>query len=312
MVTQDTTHIKEKIISFLREEGPNLPIRISREIGMDSMFASAFLSELLREQKIKISKMRVGTSPIYYVEGTEKQLEKYSEHLNFKEKEACNLLKQNKFLLDEPQHPAIKVALKSIPDFAKNFVINNKLIWRYFTVSQEDYFPKEKISKEIEQKPIQKEKEETTQIPKITVEEKQILTQETIKDPKIGKKIPQHSAINCTPKGEIKKKKKSVQKKSEKFFNIVKEYLTSKQIEILDIEGFSKDDLMLKIKINNEEKILIAYNKKRISEDEIIKAHKKAKETNLKYVILSFGEPLKKTNAFIEAIKQLENISKIE
>jgi hypothetical protein len=302
MATQDTTQIKEKIITFLKNNGPSLPIQISKEIQMDSLFSSAFLSELLSEHKIKISKMKVGTSPIYYLQETQNQLEKYSEHLNFKEKEAHNLLKENKFLINEQQLPAIRVALASIPDFAKSFESNNKLIWRYFTTSQEDYLKKE-IKKTTEKETVQNKNK--LQIP-----------QSMISEIKKNFSKEKEEIIKISPKPKIEKKKttrkKPNQKKNEKFFNIVKEYLTSKQIEIIDIEGFSKDNLMLRIKTNDEEKILIAYNKKRISEKEIIEAHKKSKETNLKYIILSFGEPLKKTNNFIEAIKQLDHISKIE
>ncbi len=291
---KDTTKIKENIIEFLKINGPSLPVHIGKSVGMDILFISAFLSELFRENKIKISKMRVGTSPIYYLGGTENQLEKYSEHLNFKEREAHNLLKQNKFLMNEIQHPAIQVALKSIPDFAKSFESENKLIWRYFIIPENEYFPKQK-----EIKPIQSP-------PKIISESEEDLPEEKKKTKEIEEK----------PKIKIEKKKiipkKTNQKKNDKFFNTVKEYLASKQIEIIDIERFSKDDLMLRVKINEKEKILIAYNKKRISEEEITKAHKKSKETGLRYMILSFGEPLKKTNAFIEAIKELDNISKIE
>jgi len=57
--------------------------------------------------------------------------------------------------------------------------------------------------------------------------------------------------------------------------------------------------------------LLIAYNKKRINENDIIKAHKKALELNLKYIILSLGEPLKKLTNLIEALKNLEKIEKI-
>ena len=59
------------------------------------------------------------------------------------------------------------------------------------------------------------------------------------------------------------------------------------------------------------EKLLVAYNKKRISELDILNAHKKASEKNLPYVILSLGETSKKLTSFIEAIKDLSGIEKI-
>jgi hypothetical protein len=130
-----------------------------------------------------------------------------------------------------------------------------------------------------------------------------------------GKKL-QETELNIFDKSKtkIKKpiKKKTSQKKNDKFFNKVKEFLTKKSIEILDIENFSKNDLILRIKINNQEKLLIAYNKKRINQEDIIKSYKKASELNLRYIILSLGDPLKKLNNFIEAIQNLDTIEKIE
>ena len=131
--------VKEAIIEFLKNNGPSLPIPIARQVKVDSLFVSAFLSELLSNQRIKISNMKVGGSPVYYAPGTEAGLEKYSEYLKSKEKEAYNLLKEHKFLDDSEEHPAIRVALRAIKDFAKHFESNGKLIWRYYLTPQSEY-----------------------------------------------------------------------------------------------------------------------------------------------------------------------------
>ena len=52
--------------------------------------------------------------------------------------------------------------------------------------------------------------------------------------------------------------------------------------------------------------------KKKITEKEIIEASKKAQELELNYSILSFGEPSKPINNFIEAIKGLNEIKRVE
>ena len=75
---------------------------------------------------------------------------------------------------------------------------------------------------------------------------------------------------------------------------------------------FSKNELILKIKTGYEEKILIAYNKKRVNEKDIIKANKKASEFNLPYMILSLGEPLKKINELMTALRNLSSIEKLK
>jgi midasin (ATPase involved in ribosome maturation) len=113
-------------------------------------------------------------------------------------------------------------------------------------------------------------------------------------------------------KKKLSTKPKVQDKKNERFFNTIKETLAKKQIEIIDIIGFSKGDLTLKIKEKEKEKILVAYNKKRLTELDITNAYKKAKEHDMGYIIFTLGEPAKKTTSFIEAIKNLSSIEKIE
>ena len=123
MPTQDTTPIKDKIISFLETNGPSLPVHIAKHINTNMLFASAFLSELLSNKKLKITNLRVGSSPVYYIPGQEKGLEKYAQYFKSKEREAYELLRERKFLIDSEQDPAIRVALRAIKDFA----FSNKL-----------------------------------------------------------------------------------------------------------------------------------------------------------------------------------------
>ena len=102
------------------------------------LFTSAFLSELYSDKKIKISAMKVGGSPLYFVPGHENQLEKYSQYLGSKEKEAYDLLQKNKILKDSEQQPAIRVALRALHDFAIPFKNNEDIYWRYLTFSEND------------------------------------------------------------------------------------------------------------------------------------------------------------------------------
>lgn len=337
MPTQDTLPIKEKIIKTLQEKGPSLPIHISREIGQSSLFTSAFLSELLSEKRIKISNMKVGTSPIYYVNGTESQLEKYSEHLKQKEKEAFMLLQEKKFLKDSEQEPAIRVALRAIKDFAKPFETSNgEFYWRYLNTSEEDFY-NQNSSKNNKEETSQKEginKEKTFQEDQEKSSSKELdiyddsLNNQTDQDSSNKKEentedISKKTAKTKSKKTTKKSSKKTTSKKSskntnEKFFNKVKEFLNQKSIEITDIENVGKSELIFRVKNsslsheNKKEKLLFAFNKKRISEEDLIKANKKASELQLEYIILSLGEPLKRLTNLIDAIKNLSDIEKME
>ena len=315
MPTQDTTILKDKIMQILRLKGPSLPSMVAKEINKDMLFTSAFLSELLSEKKIKTSNLKVGSSPIYFIPGQEIQLEKFSSHMKNKEKEAYDLLKSKKILKDKDLDPAIRVALRTIRDFAIPFKKNEDIYWRYFTLESSElerfFLPESKKSESniiqneiIKNNPSNQPKEIKPELKKelnIFEKKKQVSKEEKQEIEKPQKKVVRKKAI----------RKKSSNTKNEKFFDKVKEYLENNSFEILGFEGFSKSDLKLKIKKSDEECLLIAYNKKRINEKDILNAYKIAKEKNMKYMIISLGEPAKKITNFIEAVKNLKELDKI-
>lgn len=293
MPAQDTSQIKEKIVFTIKRRGPCLPVHIASEIQTSILFASAFLSELFSEKKIKMSHMRVGSSPLYFISGQEYLLENFSQHLRSKEKDAFNLLKEKKFLIDSKQEPAIRVALRSIRDFATPFKENEEIIWKYHT---ETGFPP-KLLKPIIQKKAEFVEEEIRVIEK--PKQLDIFGEET--------KEPIKKTVQKVPVKRVT----ASQRKNEKFFNKVKEFLAEKSIGISGIEGFSKTDLILRVIEEGIEKLLIAYNKKRITETDLLKAHKKASEYNLPYIILSLGDPPKKLENIIEAVRNLSGMGKL-
>ena len=364
MPTQDASHIREKILSILRMKGPTIPVYISQEIGTSMLFTSAFLSELLSDKLIKISNMRVGNSPIYFIAGQEPQLEKFSHYLKSKEKEAFLLLQESKFLKDSEQSPAIRVALRSIKDFAFHFRKNNEIFWRYLTAPESEFkqeitpieehkyieakpkpFDKrereigEKIIKDInieEIEEIRKDKEKlekkeeieteieeelkedegyiTLSLPEKIKEDEKLeeIMEETTKHEKTKTPKEKISKPKAKAKPEKTQKKPNVKKQDDKFFDKIKEFLSKETIEIVNLESFNKNEILLRIKSDGAEKLLVAYNKKKILDTDIINANKKASNLNLKYIILSMGEPSKKLSNLIESAQNLEKIEKIE
>jgi hypothetical protein len=327
MPTQDTSELKTNILSVLKQRGPSLPVHIAKETGLSILFSSAFLSELLSERKIKISNMRVGSSPIYYIPGQENKLESFSKHLGSKEREAFELLQNKKTLKDSEQHPAIRVALRSIKDFAIGTNKDGQIFWKYYLVAENPeqkkiepkIIEKSKVEIKVEEKP----KVEIKPEPKIIEEpKKEIKTEEPIVEEiskqsivKVGT-TPTQEKLETKELGIFdkpkKKAKKPAAKNNEKFFNKVKDFLSQNNIEILDIESFNKNELILKVRENEQEVLMVAYNKKRIAEEDIVRAHKKIADSNMNYKILSLGEPLKKVDDFIQAIKHLKGIKKIK
>ena len=318
-MSQDAAQIRGRIISFIRDNGPSLPVQIAKETGLSILFASAFLSELFGEKIINISNLRVGSSPLYFLPGQEPQLERFSQYVKGKEKEAYLLLKDKKILKDSELQPAIRVALREIKDFAIPFEKNDEIFWRYFLIEEPSDFAEERseVNKqdreqekieidisEVEEEPIQEISEDKSISPMgggvgITEE----ISKEEIKKEKPPKKL----------KSETKTKKPvKTEKKDDNFFNTIKEFLSKKEIEIVDIKDFKNNQALLKVKKDNREELLFVFNKKRISEKEILDAHKIASEENIPYSILSLGETTKKLSDLISAIKNLSSIDKIE
>jgi len=266
----------EKIIEVLKRRGPGLPIQLSKEIGLSSLFISAFLSELAHEKKVKISHLKVGGSPLYFLEGQEEQLERFYNYMHPREAEAFLLLKKKKILRDSEQKPAIRIALRSIRDFAVGFKVNDEIFWRYA------FAPESEIIELIEPKKVIKEIEITKTEPKEKIEEV----------------------------AEIKIKPKEIKKKPDKeaFLEDVKLFLNQKNIELVNLEIYDKKEVIAKIRFNlTPEKIhlLFAYNKKKINDKDLLKAYKKSLQYNLDYIVFFKGELSKKLKDTIDAYKNL-------
>lgn len=317
MRAENPMETREKIIGILRRRGPSLPVHIAKETGLSILFASAFLSELLSDKSIEMSSMRVGSSPIYFLRDHSYMLERFSQHLKSREKDAFLLIREKKFLRDSEQTPVIRVALRSIKDFALPFRRNGVIFWRYYLVPESE-FHEEVISEEKrsekEQKILEEPKKEVEVIVELTTpmekdkEEKEPAKESKEKTVEIFDKKPSQKI----QKTKAKKTKKKLAKTDDKFFNRVKEWLSGKSMEIIDIQNFNKNDLQLRIK-NKEgkEELLMAYNRKKVSDSDIIKANKKSQELGLPYNILSLGEPSKKISDLINAAKNLTGIQKM-
>jgi len=134
---------KEKILQFIKEKGPVLPIDIAKHINSNTLMASAHLSELSSNGKLRISSVKVGGgSPLYYLQGQESQLQRFADNLHEKEKRAYDLLSQKKVVKDNELEPVIRVALRAIKDYAVplqvNFKGNSEIFWRWYLLTNKE------------------------------------------------------------------------------------------------------------------------------------------------------------------------------
>ena len=270
----DVQEIKNKIVSILELEGPSLPVKIARKIEMSPVFASAILSELINEKRIKTSHMRIGASSLYLIPGQEKELENYIGALKRVEKEALELLKKDGILEDEIQEPAIRIALRSIKDFAIPFKEDEKIMWKYSFQSKEETLA---IKKEEQKKPEPTKKEKPEQ---------------ESKDEKF------ESPFNKTEKSE--------------FYNEVKTFLDKNKIKIIEEIQIDKKEIVARIGLDSTlgkvDYLLIAKNKKSLTEDEIKSSIQRAIYNQMPCLYIIRKEPSKK----IQKLLEKNNLIKIQ
>ena len=298
---QDVNRTKERIVNIIKERGPSLPVQIARTINVSPLFTSVFLSELYEESKLRMSSMKIGSSSLYLLGGQESQLENFIEHLNPREKETFFLIKKDSILEDEKQTPVTRVALRAIKDFAIPFklTINNaeKIFWRYAMLSEDEFNIKlQRLLNPLAPLPSK---------PKVPKPELKI---------GVPEEIPQTEPIAEIPKPEeIQKPAKKRKTDSLEFPNKLKDYLLSKEIEVLESLIEKKKEFVAKVRADTlfgkQEYYLIAKDKKKINETDLALALQKAQTEKMPALILSPGEIDKKA---IQYAKDWRNLVKFE
>lgn len=344
MTKIDVSDVKRKILEFLDKNGPSLPVPIAKHVNLQPMFASAILSELLNEKRIKTSSMKIGTSPLYLIPGQEYKLETFTENLTGVEKEAYLLLKDNRLIEDQAQEPRIRVALRGLKDFAIPTQMNDKLFWKYFTVSNNKV--REALQDEgnvaigervVGQQIWEDIKKETPNIsiksePKVeeilTETHEKIVTilskeaaqrahpQEEIHLPKKEVIIvEENEAPKEMAKIIVQEKPQKIRKMTEKeiFLEQVKRILQSKNIELIEVLQLDKKQVMAKARVNVDKTCILYFiDKKRPDDKDMLKAFKKAQEYNLPYYLFTQTQPQKKLKDTAELYKALLGFGSIE
>lgn len=132
---------RDQIIA-LAQVKPLLPNDVAKALNTNMLMASAMLSELSATKKLKVSRLKIGSSPLYFLPDKEEQLEKYLSSLNEKDRQTAEVLQKNKVLCDSEQDPLTRVSLRQISDFSRPIMVkeNDKeeLFWKWFLVSNEE------------------------------------------------------------------------------------------------------------------------------------------------------------------------------
>ncbi len=129
-------HVHDQVLAFLKTIGPTTPTKVSKTINSDIIIASAHLSDLASQGKVRISSLKLGGSPLYYLPGQEAQLYNFAEsNLNPKDFAVLERLKTDGVLRESTLDLLSKVALRSLKDFAVPLQVrtaeNAELFWKW-------------------------------------------------------------------------------------------------------------------------------------------------------------------------------------
>lgn len=280
---------REHIVELVKAKGPVLPVQISKEIGSNILMASAHLAELTASHRLRISTIKVGGSPLYYLPGQEEMLQKFTANMNDKEKKAYDSLQQSKILRDSEQEPVIRVALREIKDFAVPLNVthndNREVFWKWYLTPNDEA---EKIIKgklDILEKPAEKKVEEKK--PEV---QKQVIKEKTEPKPESSqKKEP---------------KKYKPREKDDIFLKDIIRFFEKNKITIISNEIIKRDseiDFIVEIPsvVGNLQYYCKARNKKKINDSDLSNAYVKGQLKRLPVIVLSPGELSSKAQEMI-------------
>ena len=326
---------RDEILKIIRSKGPVLPVQVSKEIGTSILFGSAMLSELVSAKFLKVSTVKIGGSPLYYLPEHAPRLQDFSKHLPQKEREAYAILKEKKVLRESAQEPAIKVALKNLKDFAwpLQVTVNNskEIFWRWYLLSNEDagsmikdalglngavpaeekeavqpeakenIAEKEKAAEEKETKPEEKKGEELKK-----AEEKQELavSPRTEKHPIQQKEAQQR--LEPLKGQNIKKETPPIpqEKQNGSFLLQILGYFQKNSIKVIEQEIVRKNSeidfvVLLQSAVGGLRYYCKAKAKKKVGDGDFSTAYVQGELRKLPVLFLSPGEPTKRANEML-------------
>lgn len=279
----------QAILEIINRKGPVLPVQVSKEINDNVLMASARLSELLSLKKIKISSLKVGGSPLYYLPGQEEKLRNFANNLGGVERKAYDLLEQSKVLRDAAMEPAVRVALRNIKDFAVPLQVSyqekTEIFWKWYLAENKEA--------EIVIKGIIDAISKSREIQEPQALQKAPEQQTRLEKPKEETKKPEDAI-----KKEIQKTRKAAQKIN--FLNEIKSFLSKAKINVLSTEEIKKNsefDMIIELntQLGNVKYFCKAKNKKNINEGDLSSALVNAQSKNLPLLFITNGKTSKKS-----------------
>ncbi|MBI2175915.1 hypothetical protein HYU40_01010 [Candidatus Woesearchaeota archaeon] len=308
--------ITDRVKQLVRMRGPVIPSQISKEIGTNILMASAILSELASKSDVKISSVKVGGTPLYYVPGQEAKLQNYLASLHQKEREAFEQLKSGGVLLDTALDPATRVAMRQLKDFAKPLEASidgeTQLFWKWYLLPNEE--AEAAIKKTLG---IAEERAQTTEktpaiarIEPVVGTQTAITTQQPVAAVAVQSAIQQQPVQTALLGGEATKPQASKQARPKaptqaalEFAKTANEFFAKNNIDIELERILSKSEaeytVLLPSPIGKLRYYCIAKNKKTCTDSDISSAIVQGQLKKLPVLMLTKGELTKKAQQLL-------------
>jgi len=282
---------KEIITQFIQQKGPCLPSHVYKELDTNVLFASAMLGELVSSGVLKVTNLKHGSSPYYYLEEHKDRLQEIAHLLNDKDKRAYALIKEREILNDAEQQPLMRVSLRAIKDFAVPLQIGykgkNYFFWKWYMISDQEAEKKIKsiMGIVIENPP---EKEEQRRLGPVVEEKKE---EAPVYEPeqKREKRIQKKKEVDTSQKMDI-----PLLKQLEEHFK--KNNITIVEQELMNKKGTEVDMIIeLPSAVGKLQYYCKAKSKKRINDADIASAVVQGQQRRLPTLVIITGEMTKKS-----------------
>lgn len=269
------TEREDLVINFLKQNGPSLPVQVSKQLGDNVMLASAILAGLTTTKQIKLTTKRIGNSPLYYTQEHEEAARKIIyERLDPREKELVQYVTQKGFIHEKDLTPTERFFIKGLTDFFEPLGTPTGLMWK--THNTQIIQPKE------EQK-----------------------TEQIIVAP-LKNPVEQQTTIQEKPKAQKEPDVLEIkEKKEDDFTKRIKNFLVEKRIRILKIQPVKNNTetnyiIEVQSDLIPQKYFVKARKKNKINENDLTNAFFEGKKEKMPIIYITTGELSKKSEKFLK------------
>ncbi|PIN75916.1 hypothetical protein COV18_01915 [Candidatus Woesearchaeota archaeon CG10_big_fil_rev_8_21_14_0_10_37_12] len=300
---------REKILALVRTK-PVLPNDVAKELKTNTTMAGAMLSELCSNGLLKVSTVKIGGSPLYYLPENKHQLLNYLNNLNKEDKQTAERLQHEQIIREQDEQPLTRVSLRQIKDFAEQLIVayegKEETFWKWYALTDKE--AEEKIKQILESKSKESRAESGgKQISpglqaSLKSKESEVnslqLELEHLK-PETGKETDKDTTQETKEKPKKEPKPKNVQTKQEDFWQTIEQFLQDNKIQLIEKNMTKRNtEYDLLIELPSPMGTLTYYckarHKKSISPEDLSSAYVQGQLKKIPVIYLTTGKLTKK------------------